>query len=518
MAGATTEALNLRNITKVFIHGDQRVIANDKIDLTVLQGHVHAIVGENGAGKTTLMNVLYGLQQPDSGEIWLRGARVRIPSPRRAIELGIGMVHQHFMLVPSLSVCENIVLGKEPSKGPIFDRSEATKLICELARLYGLEIDPWRKIEDCALSVQQRVEILKALFREASILILDEPTAVLTPQETSDLFRAIRSLVDTGRTVIFITHKLSEVMEVADTVTVLRKGRVEATLPVSQTSMSELATLMVGREILSDGIRRLTQPSGRVILEVRDLHCRDDRGLWALRGVSFHIREGEILGIAGVGGNGQSELVEVITGLRTPASGRVLYLDQDITGLNAPAIRNKGIGHITGRRYERGVCRTANLLRNLIIGSHRRRPVAVGPLLNVRNAENYAKELVRRYDIKASGIHAPIMNLSGGNVQKTVVARELSLARKFIVAEEPTRGVDVGAKEYIHEQLLNRQREGYGILLVSTDLDEILTLSTRIVVIHKGRIMGERTPDSVTPEELGLLMSGSLTDKSPGTG
>jgi len=504
--------LYLKNITKIFPHPEKPVIANDHINFSVQKGEIHAVVGENGTGKSTLMNILYGMYQPDEGEIILNGRAIKLENPRQAIENGIGMVHQHFMLIPSFTVAENLVFGFEPRKGLLVDVDKANQIASEISTKYGLKIEPTRKIRDCSLSMQQRVEILKILYHGANILIFDEPTSVLTPQETNELFKAFEELKNDGKTIIFITHKLKEVMSVADRATVLRKGKVVDVVNMKDTSIDKLAAMMVGREISvvkrKDIIESLDGKEN--ILEIKNLKCLNNRGGIALNGISFALKPGEILGIAGVGGNGQSELVECITGLgKSIFEGQILYKGVDITSYSASKIRELGIGHITGERYIRGVCRKSNIYENIIMGAHRQSPWAAKHFMDPKKLNELVDKLIETFDIKISSKDANIMSLSGGNVQKCILARELNLAKEIIVAEEPTRGVDIGAVEFIHSQLIKKIKDGYGIILVSTDLDEIISLSTKIIVMFEGRLIGQIIPDvDYLENKIGLMMAG----------
>ncbi|MBK5254240.1 MAG: ABC transporter ATP-binding protein [Peptostreptococcaceae bacterium] len=504
--------LYLKNITKIFPNPEKPIIANDHINFSVRKGEIHAIVGENGTGKSTLMNILYGMHQPDEGEIILNGRTIKLENPRQAIENGIGMVHQHFMLIPSFTVAENLVFGFEPRKGMLVDVDKANQIASEISTKYGLEIEPTRKIQSCSLSMQQRVEILKILYHGAIILIFDEPTAVLTPQETTELFKAFKELKNDGKTVIFITHKLKEVMSVADRATVMRKGKVVDVVNIKDTSIDKLATMMVGREMSiikrKNTIENLDGKEN--ILEIKNLKCLNDRGGMALNGISFALKPGEILGIAGVGGNGQSELVECIMGLsKRIFEGAILYKGIDITSYSASKMRKLGIGNITGDRYRRGVSKKSNIYENIIMGVHRQSPWATKYFLNPKNLNELVDKLIDTFDIKTSSKNANIMSLSGGNVQKCILARELNLAKEIIVAEEPTRGVDIGAVEFIHSQLIKKSKEGYGIILVSTDLDEIISLSTNIIVMFEGKLIGQIIPDvDFLENKIGLMMGG----------
>ncbi|HPT82928.1 MAG TPA: ABC transporter ATP-binding protein [Limnochordia bacterium] len=508
--------LELRNITKVFPDLETPVIANDRVSFKLRRGEIHAIVGENGAGKTTLMNILYGLLTPDEGEIYLNGERVQLKNPRDAIARGIGMVHQHFMLIPSFTVAENLVFTFEPTKNRYFvDKERAVEITRQISERYGLHVDPHQKIAECPLSMRQRVEILKILFQGANILIFDEPTAVLTPQEADELFSAFRELKRDGKSIIFITHKLREVMAVADRVTVIRKGQVVDVAAVKDCTIESLSEKMVGRKVdihgrKVDSAELTADPKRETILEVRNLVTEHSRTGVALQDISFIVKAGDIVGVAGVGGNGQDELVECITGLdKIIKNGKIFYRGLDITSYNAHQIRELGIAYITGERYVRGISANSSVYDNLIMGAHRRSPWAGRLFMSLKRLRELADHLIEKYNIKASSRNTHIMNLSGGNIQKCILARELNLAKDLIVAEEPTRGVDVGSIEFIHNQLIEKSKEGYGIILVSTDLDEILSLSTKIIVMYRGRIIGTVDPETVADrKEIGLLMAG----------
>jgi ABC-type uncharacterized transport system ATPase subunit len=494
--------LELRGITKRF--GD--LAANDGVDFDLAAGEVHALLGENGAGKSTLMNVLYGLYRPDEGEIRLHGKRVTIASPRNAIRRGIGMVHQHFMLVPVMTVAENIVLGREPRVGPFLDLDSAAERVREVSDKFGLAVDPTARIKDISVSQQQRVEILKALYGDAEILILDEPTAVLTPQETDELFAVIRALRAEGKGVIFITHKLHEVLEIADRITVLRRGRKVATVPVARATEQELARLMVGRDVLLTVPKETAKP-GPALLTVDDLVVLDDRGLEATRGVSFELREGEIVGLAGVDGNGQRELVEALTGLRRPRSGRIVFAGRDLTGRGAKAFLDAGVGHIPEDRQREGLVLSFTLAENLALRDYRRPPDSRFGWLRPRMLLRRARTLLAEFDVRGGTPTTAASSLSGGNQQKVVVAREVSRDPRLLVAAQPTRGLDVGATEFVHRRLVEERDEGRAILLVSFTLEEILSLSDRILVLYEGRIVAE-LPPTASKEELGIAMTG----------
>ena len=506
---AETPTLELRGITKRF----PGVVANDRIDLDLQRGEVHALLGENGAGKSTLMNVLYGLYRPDEGEILIGGQPVTMHSPKDAIERGIGMVHQHFMLIPVMTVAENIVLGTEPRRdGVLLDLSAAERRVRELSELYGLSVDPRARIEDISVGRQQRVEILKALYRGADILILDEPTAVLTPQEATELFGVLRSLTEQGMSIIFISHKLNEVLSISDRITVLRRGEKVETLPTSGATEESLARLMVGREVLL----RVDKPpadTGETLLEVKDLSVLDDRGLEAVRDVSLNVRAGEIVGIAGVDGNGQTELIDAITGLLRPTSGTITVGGRDMTKANARKVLDEGMGHIPEDRQARGLVLEFTLTENLALEDYRTPPDSRWGWLFPRRLLARARRLLREFDVRGGGPSARASQLSGGNQQKVVIAREVGRDPRVLVAAQPTRGLDVGAIEYVHKRLITVRDEHKAVLLVSLELEEILSLSDRILVLYEGRVVGEYGPD-VSEEELGVAMTGGRTKEA----
>jgi len=497
-------AVDMRGITKQF----PGVLANNHVDFSVRPGEIHALVGENGAGKSTLMNILYGLFPPDSGDIHINGKQAHIGGPRDAIALGIGMVHQHFMLIPVFSVGENIMLGREPVTGPDFyDRGRARTAINELAKRYGLALNPDARMGDLPVGLQQRAEIVKVLYRGASILILDEPTGVLTPQETKELFVVLRDLVKSGKTIIFISHKLKEVLEISDRITVMRRGKVVGHLTTKQTNEEEIATMMVGREVLLRVDKKPAKP-GAVVMQVENISANTDRGVPALNGVSFELRQGEILGIAGVEGNGQSELMEVLAGTRHVTGGRVLLGGRDITTYDARTERDAGVAFIPEDRRGTGLVLSFSIAENSILGRERSPTFSWNEfVLKLVAIKEWARRLVKEFDIRTPSIDVAARNLSGGNQQKVIVAREMGSKPKVLLAAQPTRGVDIGAIEFIHRRIVQERDEGTAVLLVSAELDEVRSLSDRIAVMYEGRIVSIEPPDA--PEErLGLLMTG----------
>jgi len=483
------------------------VLANNHVDLFVEKGEIHAIVGENGAGKTTLMKQLYGLLKPDEGEIYINGTKVEFSGPADAIKHGIGMVHQHFMLVENLTAYENVIIGMEPKKGLILDRKKARNEVKKLSEEYGLMVDVDMKIEDMPVGLQQRVEIIKTLYRGADILILDEPTAVLTPQETEELFDILRRLKKNGKTIIFISHKLNEVMAISDRITVMRQGKVTGNLITSQTTPQEIARLMVGRDVVLTVEKKPKKP-GETLLEVKDLWVKDNRGLDAVKGISLEVKKGEIVGIAGVAGNGQSELVEAITGLRRVEKGKVLFKGKDITGYDPKRLRDLGIYHVPEDRLKRGLIVDFPAYFNTILGRHMIEPFVKNGFLNFREIKSFSRKLFEEFDIRPRNIELLAGSFSGGNQQKIIVARELSFSPELLVVAQPTRGLDVGAIEFIHKTLVSMRDRGVGILLISMELDEIFSLSDRILVMYEGQIMGEVRPEETTREEVGLMMAG----------
>ncbi len=494
--------LELRGITKRF----PGTVANNRVDFDLMPGEVHALLGENGAGKSTLMNVLFGLYSADEGEIRVHGKPAAIASPRDALEHGIGMVHQHFMLIPVMTVAENIVLAREPRRGVLLDHAEAEARVASISQRFGLDVDPHARVSDISVSQQQRAEILKALYGDAEVLILDEPTAVLTPQETEELFEVVRALTASGKAVVFITHKLHEVLEIADRITILRRGERVATLPREGVTEAQLARLMVGRDVLLD-IAKAPAESGDPLLVVDDLVVLDSRHLEAVRGVSLTVRAGEIVGIAGVDGNGQSELVEALTGLRRPKSGHIFFDGIDLTRARARRFLEAGIGHIPEDRQRQGLILNFSLAENLGLREYRRAPASRFGWLKPSVLARRARELIEEFDVRGGTPSTFASTLSGGNQQKIVIAREVANDPRLLVASQPTRGLDVGATEFVHTRLVRERDQGRAVLLVSFALEEILSLSDRILVLYEGRIVGEYPP-SVSQEELGIAMTG----------
>jgi len=507
---AGPSAVRMEAITKRF----PGVLANDQIDFAVRQGEIHALLGENGAGKTTLMKILTGLYQPDEGQIWIDGRAVAVRSPRDAIDLGLGMVHQHFMLVESHTVAENIILGMEVPRFAL-NLGRVEKKIAELASRYRLRVDPRAKIWQLSVGEQQRVEILKVLYRGARILVMDEPTAVLTPQEVKELFNTLRRMADEGHTVIFISHKLGEVMSIAHRITVLRRGRVADTVLAGDTNREALARMMVGREVLFRLDKRESEP-GDVVLEIDGLSALSDKGLTALRDVSLTLRQGEILGIAGVAGNGQRELVEAIVALRPVTEGRIFLAGEDITNCSPQEVIDKGVGYIPADRTGVGLVMNLSLAENLILRCYRDPPICNWFFLDGDVIAGRAEELMEAYDVMAPGIGTRTRLLSGGNLQKLILAREISSRPALMVASYPTRGLDVGATEAVRGLLLEQRQAGGAILLISEDLDELLTMSDRIAVLYEGQIMGVVAAEEASIEELGLMMAGSVKEAEGG--
>ncbi len=497
------ETLEVHGIVKRF----PGVLANDHVDFDVHAGEIHALLGENGAGKSTLMKVLYGLYRPDAGEILVNGSPVWFRSPLDAIRRGIGMVHQHFMLVPTFTVAENVALGLPSSRRFILDLDRVSARIEELAKLYGLHVDPSAEVRQLSVGEQQRVEILKVLYRGASLLILDEPTAVLTPQEVDELFQILKQMVKEGHGIVFISHKLHEVIGLSDRVTVLRDGRVVDTVPTAEATKEELARLMVGREVLFS-VDRPPVEKGDIRLAVKGLRAQGDAGVEALRGVDLEVRAGEILGLAGVSGNGQRELAEVIAGLRRPTAGKVLIDGHDVTGSSPAQLLDQGLSYIPEERMIDGTVVEFSVEENLILKDHHHPPYAHGIFLDFNRIADESERLIKDFDIKTPSRKTPVKSLSGGNIQKLILARELSRNPRVLVAAQPTRGLDVSATEYVHRRLIEQRGKGCAILLISEDLDEILNLADRIAVIYEGKIMGIMLREGVEVETIGLMMAG----------
>ncbi|MEI7844884.1 MAG: ABC transporter ATP-binding protein [Chloroflexota bacterium] len=504
-----TLAIEMIGIRKTF----PGVVANDNVDLAVEKGEIHALVGENGAGKTTLMNVLYGLYRPDAGIVKINGEAVQIRNNADAIANGIGMVHQSFKLVPSFTVAENITLGAEPHRYGFTDRKKVHDGVVAISQRFGLHVDPEARVRDLPVGVEQRVEILKALYRSADILILDEPTAVLTPQETDDLFVVIRSLVASGKTVVFITHKFREVMQISDHVTVMRDGKVVATRKTQDTNPTELARMMVGRDVLLRVDKKPAEPKQEV-LKVEHLKVLDNRFLPAIQDVSIHVRSGEVLGIAGVEGNGQRELVEGIIGLRQAVGGQIILNGENITHRDVRQRRDAGIACVPEDRYVRGVALRASLEDNMIVENYNRAPISNGPVLNMTKIGEFARDLIKKYDVRTPSSKVPAFTLSGGNLQKVVLAREISSEPDLLIVAQPTRGLDVGSIEFVHRSIIDARDKGAAVLLVSAELDEVMSLSDRINVLYEGHVVGEIESSKATEEQLGLWMAG-ITDKQP---
>jgi simple sugar transport system ATP-binding protein len=500
--------LELRGITKRF----PGVLANDHIDLTLEKGEIHALLGENGAGKTTLMNILYGLYQPDEGEIFVKGKKLVVHSPTDAINAGIGMVHQHFMLIPVFTVTENVMLGDEITKAAgVLDRNTAAQRVKKISEDFQLAVHPEAYISDLPVGVQQRVEIIKLLYREADILILDEPTAVLTPQEADELFKIMRSLTDQGKSIIFITHKLREVLHAADRITVIRLGKVVGSTTPKKATESKLASMMVGRDVLLRVDKKAAKP-GKAVLEVKDLKVTDDRKHLTVEGVSFDVHAGEIVGIAGVQGNGQTELVEALTGMRQPLSGKIELIGKNVTDAVPREITELGVAHIPEDRQRDGLVLSFPVSDNLVLNSYYHEPFTKGVVMQEKKIDSSAKEMIRDFDVRTPSPHTTVGSLSGGNQQKVIVARELSRPVKLVIASQPTRGLDVGSIEYIHKQLVARRDQGAAVLLVSSELDEIMQLSDRIAVMFRGKIVAILDAKKVAKREVGLLMAGVVKD------
>ena len=505
------KVIEMKGITKIF----PGTIANEDVNFDLLQGETHVLLGENGAGKTTLMNVLYGLYQPEKGEILVAGKVEKILGPNDAIRFGIGMVHQHFMLVSNFTVAENIVLGAEPKKGLKLDLKKAIADVKELSEKYGFAIDPTSVIEDITVGQQQKVEILKALYRGANILILDEPTAVLTPQEIKELGIIIRNLEKEGKSVILITHKLKEVMSMSDRVTILRRGKITGTVNTKDTSIDQLAELMVGRKV-NLVIDKKEANAGKELLLVEKLCAKDQRGISVVKDLDLTVKSGEIFGIAGVDGNGQSELVEVLTGLRKPLSGKIILNNKDIFGKSPREITEDGISHIPEDRHKRGLILKYSLYENSVLGMHKNKPFSKGLIMNYKAIREHCQKLIKDFDIRTPNDEVDASSLSGGNQQKLIAAREITKDPQLLIASQPTRGLDVGAIEYIHKRLVDERDRGKAVLLVSLELDEIMALSDRIGVIYDGNIVAVMDRKDATENKLGILMAGGSLEAKEG--
>jgi general nucleoside transport system ATP-binding protein len=501
-------AVRMVNIVKSF----PGVLANDNINLEVQKGEIHALLGENGAGKTTLMNILFGLSQPNSGEIYINEKLAHITSPSDAISHGIGMIHQHFMLIQVFTVTENITLGEHLQHEPILDLEKTRENIMEISKSSGLKVEPDARIMDLSVGQQQRVEVIKALYRGANILIMDEPTSVLTPQETDELFVILKDLAKKGNTILFITHKLREVMEISDRVTVLRDGKVIGTVNTKDTNRFELAKMMVGREVFLTFDKKPVQVAEKV-LELEGVHARNDRDLPALQGVSLDIRSGEILGIAGVDGNGQNELADVIMGLRRFEKGEIKIKGQSVKKYTPRQIIDLGVSCIPFSRQLEGLVLTFTVSEDLILKEWRNPPITKNGIFNTKSIKDFSRRMIKEFNIKTTGPEAKVGNMSGGNQQKVVLAREISRNPNFLIACHPTHGLDIGATEYVRLQLLKERERGAAVLLISTELEEILGLCDRIAVFFEGRVMGEVTPETATVDEIGLMMLGVTWEK-----
>ena len=497
-------AVEMLNIRKEF----PGIVANDNVTLRLKKGEVHALLGENGAGKSTLMGMLFGMYQPDRGTIKINGKEVKITNPNVANELGIGMVHQHFKLVENFTVTENIILGCEPRKGLVVDIKNAAKKVEELSKKYGLNVEPYAKIEDISVGMQQRVEILKMLYKNADILILDEPTAVLTPQEIIDLMKIIKNLVKIGKSIIIITHKLKEIKEVADECTVIRRGKYIGTVNVKETSEEEMAKMMVGREV-NFKVKKEEKIPGETVLEIKNLFVKNNKKVLGLKDFTLDVKSGEILGVAGVEGNGQSELVEAITGLRKAESGSIIYKGEDITNEKIKARINKGIAHIPEDRHKRGLVLDYSLEENMIIEVYDKEPFSKRGILNKESIRNYAKNIIEEFDVRSGeGPISKSRTLSGGNQQKAIIGREVELNPELLIAVQPTRGLDVGSIEYIHKRLVEQRDKGKAVLLVSLELDEVLNVSDRIAIVNGGELIGIVKANETNENEIGLMMAG----------
>ncbi len=503
-----TPVLEVRDVTKRF----PGVLANDRINLTLYPGNVLGLLGENGAGKSTLMNIIYGLYQPDEGQILIKGQPVEIHSPNDAIAAGIGMVHQHFQLVDVLTVTENVMLGNETVSGAFLDRRRARQRIIAISQEYDLKVNPDALIQDLSVGVQQRVEIIKALYRDAEILILDEPTAVLTPQEARSLFRIIQKLLGRGVSIIFISHKLKEIIEICDHVTVLRRGAVAGQANPKESTTQSLASLMVGRDVVLE-VEKTRGEGTETVMHIKDLHVNDERGVPAVEGVTLDIRAGEILGVAGVQGNGQTELVEAITGLRGVEAGQVILMGQTITNASPRTITDMGVSHVPEDRQRMGMIAPFKVMFNMVLNNYHKAPFSRGGIVDEDAIAEQAQMLVERYDVRPPHIHTHIGGLSGGNQQKVIVAREFSRPSRLLIIAQPTRGLDVGSIEFIHKQIVKMRDEGTAVLLVSSELDEVLSLSDRVAVMFDGKIIDVLPIEAADRDTVGLRMAGSMNQQ-----
>jgi len=492
------------------------IVANDNITLQVKKGEIHALLGENGAGKSTLMNVLFGLYQPEKGQIRVNGQEVKITDPNVANDLGIGMVHQHFMLVQNFTVTENIILGNEPTRTGKINIKKAARDIQELSNQYGLSVDPYAKIQDISVGMQQRVEILKTLYRGADILIFDEPTAALTPQEITELIQIMKKLIQEGKSIILITHKLKEIMSVCDRCTIIRKGVGVGTVNVKETNPDELAALMVGREVHFKTEKKTATPK-EAVLTIKELVVEDSRGVEAVSSLNLSVRAGEIVGIAGVDGNGQTELIEAITGLRKIKSGSITLKNQELSTLSTRKITESGVGHIPQDRHKHGLVLDYTIGENIGLQTYYQKPMSKSGILNYKELYKKAKELIAEYDVRTPSEYTQARSLSGGNQQKAIIAREVDRSPELLIAAQPTRGLDVGAIEFIHKKLIEERDKGRAVLLVSLELDEVMNLSDRIAVIYEGEIVDIVDPKETNEQELGLLMAGGTREKAGGT-
>ena len=505
---AHENVIEMRDITKVF----GEFVANDKINLHLRKGEIHALLGENGAGKSTLMNMLAGLLEPTSGEIVVNGQVVNLDSPSKAASLGIGMVHQHFMLVEAFTVAENIILGSELTKNGVLDIAGASKEIKALSERYGLAVDPSAKVADISVGAQQRVEILKTLYRGADILIFDEPTAVLTPSEIEELMAILKNLVKEGKSIILITHKLDEIRAVSDRVTVIRRGKSIETVEIAGATNADLAEMMVGRSVSFKTEKQASQPK-EVVLSIKDLVVHENRGVPAVKNLSLDVRAGEIVGIAGIDGNGQSELIQAITGLRKVESGSIELKGDSIVGLHPRQITELSVGHVPEDRHRDGLILEMMISENIALQTYYKEPHSKNGILNYSNITSYAKKLMEEFDVRAASEFVPAVALSGGNQQKAIIAREIDRDPDLLIVSQPTRGLDVGAIEYIHKRLIEERDKGKAVLVVSFELDEILNVSDRIAVIHDGKIQGIVSPETTNKQELGVLMAGGNLGK-----